>query len=85
MHVVQNYRNIHKFSEIYTKAEQKDSLYHNYFFPWYEDKIMFKIEVNQFTKAYNNMSDHQLCEADFDDDEKELYKMGADLNQLSWR
>ena len=76
---------VNKFSEIYTKAEQKDSLYHNYFFPWYQDKIMFKIEVNQFTKAYNNISDHPLCEKDFDDDEKELYTMGADLNQLSWR
>jgi len=76
---------INKFSEIYNKAEQKDSLYHNYFFPWYKDKVMFKLEVNQFTKAYNNISDHPLCEKDLDDDERELCKLGADLSQLSWR
>jgi hypothetical protein len=73
------------FSEIWSKAERRDSMYKPFFFSWIDDKIMFKEEYEMFCERYINLHGALPTVNELDDTEKNLYKQGATIEQLTWR
>lgn len=74
------------FNELYFKAKNKENDYSAFFFNWIEGRELFekdyKLAVERW-KARNNGK--MLTKADLDDDELELIKLGATLDQLVFR
>lgn len=73
------------FSEIWEKAEQKESLYKPFFFNWINDKLMFAEEYIQFSKRYKEIYGKNLTVSELDTNEQTYFGMGATLKQLMWR
>ncbi|MBM7869229.1 hypothetical protein JOC70_000698 [Clostridium pascui] len=74
------------FYKICMGALKGDSKYILAFFPWYENKELYKVEYNMAEQWYKS-DNHgtRLQEKDLDPYELELYKKGATLKQLMWR
>lgn len=73
------------FSEIWGKAERKESLYKPFFFSWVDDKRMFKDEYQMFCDRYINLHGALPMEDELSSTEKALIKQGASIQQITWR
>ena len=73
-----------EFSNLWSKAENHESLYKPFFFSWINDKIMFANEYKMFTERYNEAYG-ELTQDQLEPDEKDYYKQGATIEQLTWR
>lgn len=73
------------FSELWNKAERKESLYNPFFFSWIDDKRMFADEYKMFCSRYINLHGKLPTADELDDTEKSLYNLGASIEQLTWR
>lgn len=73
------------FSELWNKAERKESLYTPFFFSWIDDKVMFSDEYKMFCDRYINIHRELPTVEELDDTEKSLYNQGASIEQLTWR
>ncbi len=73
------------FSEIYNKAERRESLYTPFFFSWVDDKVMFADEYKMFSDRYLAIHGAFPSEDELTDAEKNLKAQGATLEQLVWR
>jgi hypothetical protein len=76
---------LNEFSNIWSKAENRDNLYKPFFFSWIDDKIMFADEYRQFAERYFSIHGETLSFDDLAPDERVYYDMGATLEQLTWR
>lgn len=73
------------FSELWNKAEHKESMYKPFFFSWIEDKVMFADEYKMFCEKYENRYGKLPTFDELDETEKVLYEQGASIEQLVWR
>ncbi len=73
------------FSELYNKAERKESLYKPFFFSWVDDKVMFVDEYRMFSERYIALHDRFPTDDELSDIEKNLIAQGATLDQIVWR
>ena len=74
------------YSELATQAENGENDFKLFFFNWINGGSLFKnkyIEAVEKYKAKNN--NKTLSEKDLDNEELELKKLGASLDQLVWR
>lgn len=73
------------FSDMFFKAERRESLYRAFFFGWIDDKIMFADEYKQFAERYINLHGKLPTVEEFDKTELALYHQGASIEQIVWR
>lgn len=73
------------FSELWNKAERKESMYKPFFFSWINDKIMFADEYKQFCERYINLHGALPTDDELTDVERGLKAQGASIEQLTWR
>ena len=73
------------FSELWNKAERKESMYKPFFFNWIEDKLMFADEYKMFCERYEVQYKKLPTFEELDDTEKILHGQGASIEQLVWR
>lgn len=73
------------FSEIWNKAERKESMYKPFFFSWIDDKVMFADEYKMFCDRYINLHGALPTEKELDSTEKLLKTKGATIEQITWR
>lgn len=73
------------FHDFWTKAEKKENMYKPFFFSWVNDKVMFAEEYEQFKQVWIDRYGKMLEVNDLDEEEMELYDLGATLEQLVWR
>lgn len=76
---------LNEFSNMWDKSEQRESLYHPFFFSWIDDKKMFAEEYKTFTKRYKALHGSFLTLEELEPEEKTYYDLGASLEQLMWR
>lgn len=76
---------LNEFSNMWERAEQRESLYRPFFFSWIDDKIMFAEEYESFTKRYISLYGDSLTFEELEPEEKTYYDLGASLKQLMWR
>ena len=76
---------LNTFSQIWEKAENKDSLYKPFFFSWVDDKLMFAKEYKLFLKRYKDLKGSALTLDMLEPNELTYYHMGASIEQLTWR
>ena len=73
------------FSEIWNKAERKESMYKPFFFNWIDDKVMFADEYKMFADRYIEIHKKYPTKEELTDTERKLRSQGATLEQLVWR
>lgn len=75
-----------KFSEVYYQAKNMENSYQSYFFNWINGGRLFKdlynLAVDRYKATHNGL---ELSYDDLDEDEIDLFNMGASLDQLTWR
>ncbi|SDN46785.1 terminase large subunit domain-containing protein [Acetanaerobacterium elongatum] len=73
------------FSELWNKAERKESLYKPFFFSWIDDKVMFKDEYEMFCRKYTALHTKLPALEELNEAELALHNQGASIEQIVWR
>lgn len=73
------------FSELWNKAESKESMYKPFFFNWIDDKVMFKDEYEMFAKTWIDRHGSLPDVKELNEIERVLKRQGATIKQLVWR
>lgn len=77
---------MNEFFNLWTKAENRESLYKPFFFSWIDDKLMFAEEYKEFADRYRALhGGESLTLEELTEQEQTYYSMGATLEQLMWR
>ena len=77
---------MNEFFNLWTKAENRESLYKPFFFSWIDDKLMFAEEYKEFADRYRALhGGESLTVEELTEQEQTYYSMGATLEQLMWR
>lgn len=74
-----------KFSETYYQSKNGENTYKPFFFNWIKGKILFENQYQLAVDRYKASHGRELGYEDLDEDETQLYDMGASLEQLVWR
>ncbi|NFQ02760.1 terminase [Clostridium sporogenes] len=76
---------VNLFHDLYFKSKNKENSFKPYFFNWIDGGSLFKKKYKEAVKRYKAINNKNLIENDLDDEEKELLKLGASMEQLTWR
>ncbi|EJO5346486.1 terminase [Clostridium botulinum] len=76
---------VNLFHDLYFKSKNKENSFKPYFFNWIDGGSLFKKKYKEAVKRYKAINNKNLIENDLDDEEKELLKLGATMEQLTWR
>lgn len=77
---------LNKFHDLYFQSESRENNYKSFFFNWISGSTLFQkdyIKAVQIYKSRNNGV--ELTEQELDEEEHELVKLGASMEQLMWR
>lgn len=73
------------FNELYFKAKNNENSYKSFFFNWIDGGSLFKDDYKQSVEIYKSKNGNILTKNELDDEEKDLVKLGATMEQLMWR
>lgn len=73
------------FHKHYIEAKKNENGYKSFFFNWINARELFIDDYEKAVIKYKNMNERDLRKEDLDGEEKELIKMGATLDQLTYR
>ncbi|OFI05265.1 terminase-like family protein [Clostridium acetireducens DSM 10703] len=76
---------VNLFHDLYFKSKNKENSFKPYFFNWIDGGSLFKEKYKEAVKKYKSINGKNLSENDLDEEEKELLKLGASMEQLTWR
>lgn len=79
-------KGLNYFAELATKAQNGENDFKLFFFNWINGGTLFKSKYKEAVKSYKaKHKGKMITEKDLDDEEKNLLKLGATLEQLVWR
>ncbi|KRU24413.1 terminase-like family protein [Clostridium sporogenes] len=74
------------FHDLYFQAKNNENSYKAFFFNWINGSSLFKKDYENSVEIYKSRNNNKiLTENECDDEEKELVKIGATMEQLMWR
>ncbi|AKA71216.1 terminase large subunit domain-containing protein [Clostridium scatologenes] len=73
------------FHDLYFQAKNNENSYKSFFFNWINGSTLFKKDYDNSVEIYKSKNNKLLDVAELSDEEKELVKLGASLEQLMWR
>jgi hypothetical protein len=77
---------LNHFNELYVKAENKENLYKDFFYNWYENKSMFAKDYKFAVETWKGRNNGKLLSEDeLTEEERGLLDKGATIEQLIWR
>ncbi|NMM65542.1 terminase [Clostridium sp. P21] len=76
---------VNLFHDLYFGAKNKENSFKCYFFNWINGGTLFKKKYKEAVQRYKAIHGKDLSENDLDDEELELHKLGASMEQLIWR
>lgn len=75
-----------KYSELFLQAKNGENAFQSFFFNWINGRSLFEKQYKQSVKEYLAKHNKQmLTEDDYDEEEKELAKLGMTPEQAIWR
>lgn len=76
---------VNLFHDLYFSSKNKENSFKCYFFNWINGGTLFKKKYKEAVKRYRSINGKNLNENDLDEEERELIKLGASMEQLTWR
>jgi hypothetical protein len=77
---------LNNFHDLYFQSENGENNYKSFFFNWISGSTLFKKDYEKAVEIYKSRNDSvELTESELDDEEIELIKLGATMEQLMWR
>ncbi|MCD2346235.1 terminase large subunit [Clostridium guangxiense] len=74
------------FHDLYFQAKNNENNYKSFFFNWINGSTLFKKDYKNAVELYKSRNNNKLLtENELDEEERELSKMGATIEQLMWR
>lgn len=74
------------FHDLYFKAKNNENSYKSFFFNWINGSSLFKKDYVNSVKIYKARNNGKiLSQNELDEEEQELFKLGATIEQLMWR
>ncbi|PJI07656.1 MULTISPECIES: terminase large subunit domain-containing protein [Clostridium] len=76
---------LNEFHDLYFQAQNNENSYKSFFFNWIGGSTLFKKDYEKSVKIYKSKHNKLLTVDELDDEENELLKLGATMEQLMWR
>lgn len=76
---------VNLFHDLYFGAKNNENSFKCYFFNWINGGTLFNKKYKEAVERYKSINGKKLMENYLDEEEKELLKMGASMEQLTWR
>lgn len=76
---------VNQFHDLYFGAKNKENSFKSFFFNWINGGTLFKAKYIEAMERYHAIHNKDLEKSELDEEELSLVKIGASMEQMTWR